>query len=563
MSDDIGIPFSLRRGPSGELGLLVEGRRHNLLLHSNDIEKLAPELAGTRSGKMSSIVAEESCPAFRCDTSRSFSIKFEADNPLQGKDFTVSLYGVLASSRQESVESIKSIPFELSISDGRERKVIKGSLNKSWNRHHCSILFSRIPTQIYCEFSTLSNLVLAKASEYQFGLTCLCLEEGLFPSSPIITTGAIGLREPDILSLNPENLTFNDAGTLLVFYQPLWTHSQLTPGIDPIILEFLSDARGEQGVRLVHDSQNNAQLRLDVWSDSGEAVSSFSGNRPPPANDVFVTSLNWEGCDFSLLLDGDLITSGQFDRPLSEMEKFYVASGKTDGEASLFAHIKQILIYPEEIADASLHALLYTLDPGVYEKFHAAYDKLIEESKCPMIKGESLPLVELLLRVAASWSVFNRTFDNEAGYRDSCAEILFTNKLIQSRESLANEGETDLTIHIPQESDVLPGREIKIEFKIWPRNDYNEVPTKPIKYMSEYDEIGAVFMIANHKRKDVRQEFRELVISNREYPYIKVWDQPLGAALPFHFVTQHRDPSTETDKFILSILISSGSLIYE
>ena len=81
--------------------------------------------------------------------------------------------------------------------------------------------------------------------------------------------------------------------------------------------------------------------------------------------------------------------------------------------------------------------------------------------------------------------------------------------------------------------------------------------------MSEYDEVGAVFMITKHKRKDVRRQFREIVISNSEYPCVEVWDQPLGTALPFHFVTQHRDPSTEDDKFILSILISSGSQIDE
>jgi len=346
MTDDLGIPYGLRRGPSGELGLLIEGCRHNLLLHSNDIEKLIPELRDVRSGTVRSIFAGETCAAFSCDTTQSFSISFEVENSLQRSDFSVSLFGVLASLPLKDAASTIPVPFEMSVSDGRETKVTTGCLEKEWRRHDCGFHFASRPRRLSCAFRTLPNRVLLTPIAYQFSLTGLCAEEGLFPSMPIVTNGAIGVRAPDRLSFSgSEALSqFKSAGTLVLVYRPQWTPSQLTPGINPCVFEALFD-EGQQGIRLVHDSHNNAQLRLDVWGDGGKTIKSFDGNRPPPSNDVFAIYFGWENQKFSLRLDGDLVFEGELDRSISELDEFYLASRKGDDEASLFAHLKQFSIY--------------------------------------------------------------------------------------------------------------------------------------------------------------------------------------------------------------------------
>lgn len=557
MQAEIGTPFGLRKGPSGALGLLLEGRRHNLIQYSNDIEALVPALAGTRSGAIKSIFSGEEVAAFTVHTNQTRRITFSVKNTLKSKDFTISFYGVIATSERRSGENAVSVPYEISISDGKEKKTNSGSLSKHWKRHSCSFSFSRTPKQIFCEFATLPNCIMSHPIEYQFGITGLCLEEGLFRTSPITTAGEIGRREPDKLSIKGDNLSLSKDGTFLFVYQPIWKPAQLGAGNDPIIFEALCSSDGEQGCRLVHSSQSDGELRLDVLDQGGGVVRSFVGKRPPPTNEVLIASLNWSGSDISLYLDGDLVTEGTLDYPISATEELYIGSSRTDSQASLFCHMKQFKVFDEIISERSLRALLFAMDPGIFGRFKSIYEKILKSSDCPLVEGEYREIIDLLIRVAAGWSEFGRKFDDEAGYRNSCAEHLYSNNLVQSRESLSHDGETDITIHISDGSDSLPAKQIKVEFKIWPRNDYKEAPAKPIKYMSEFDEVGVVYMISELKKKDISEQFKEIVTSNSDYICLQCWDQPLGAALPYHFVTKHRDPVTETDKIILSILFSS------
>jgi hypothetical protein len=84
-------------------------------------------------------------------------------------------------------------------------------------------------------------------------------------------------------------------------------------------------------------------------------------------------------------------------------------------------------------------------------------------------------------------------------------------------------------------------KRIRVEYKIWGRHDYNEVPTKPLKYFRAGDRRGSVFMINANKRKGIGEEYRQTVAS---YPggCIGIIDLPFGDSFADHFVSVHEFP---------------------
>jgi hypothetical protein len=81
------------------------------------------------------------------------------------------------------------------------------------------------------------------------------------------------------------------------------------------------------------------------------------------------------------------------------------------------------------------------------------------------------------------------------------------------------------------------GRTVRLEFKIWGRHDYADVPNKPLKYMTEDEQVGVVVMMNANKAtidrtyvKNVLQ--RDDCTWHVENPY----SEYTGV---FHFVSAH------------------------
>ena len=103
------------------------------------------------------------------------------------------------------------------------------------------------------------------------------------------------------------------------------------------------------------------------------------------------------------------------------------------------------------------------------------------------------------------------------------------------RESAAFEGRTDLTI---QEKNVQE-RILRIEFKVWGRNDYKAIPEKPLKYFLDHEKVAIVLMINPNKTKPIGSDYRKNVKSSLT-DVIEIIDKPFGDELyPDHFVSVH------------------------
>ena len=97
------------------------------------------------------------------------------------------------------------------------------------------------------------------------------------------------------------------------------------------------------------------------------------------------------------------------------------------------------------------------------------------------------------------------------------------------------EGRTDLAIQDRNDQERL----LRIEFKVWGRNDYKEIPEKPLKYFSDYEKVAIILMINPRKRKQIGDDYRRNVKSSPTN-VVAIVDKPFGDELyPDHFVSVH------------------------
>lgn len=535
--------------------LIMEGRRHNLLIHSINIEHWLPQDSWPDiSGSVESIFEKRIIPLFSCRSNKSNEITFEALNTIGRKDFTFSVFLM-------AFNVGLYVPFEISLSAGEETKKNRDSFSKHWKRGSISVDFVDVPKKIICTVKILPNIVLAKPTVINVGLTVLCLEEGLFASSPIISTAKIVSRSAGFLSFDltgESKVDVSKVGSIVFAYQPIWNPSDLTPGINPCILETISQT-GAVSLRLFHDSSNAGQLCLEVCDDGTEDSRFYRGARPHPIQRVFVVSLSWDEERFWLNVDGDLVVSAKEQLRISEADKFFLASRHENEDDGLFAHLVRFQIYDTVIIGQNLRAMLFTMDSELFVRFKDEYKELLAQTKLdsPFGRKPYKGLADHILRAVSTWPSLEKPFRDEAGYRDDCARLLEFSKFINSREALNSTGHTDLFIQIPVDDSIEIGantRTARIEFKIWPRNDYKEIPEKPIKYMEEREEVGVVVMISHHSQKDIRTDFNNLVTHNEKYPSEGCIEQPFGTHLQHHFIVTHSDPRNGSNKHILYIL---------
>lgn len=555
------MPEMQSEWPSGIVGksyLIVEGRRHNLVFHSNDIERWLPQRTWpAASGSGTSIFADETVAAFECRSNRSYEFRIDSANSLSRRDFTFSLYVV-------AYDFMHSIPYEIVITDGNERKIHRGSVTRYWSREYISFQFADRPEVISCIFKILPNALLKTPTRFKISATGICLEEGLFPSMPVVSYDDTGMRAQDFLSID---LRENDEGplaaegTIVFAYWPIWTADQLTQGIDPCVLEAVDD-NGDTLLRLFHNSRDSAQLSLETFDPITGERSIFSGARPQPANRVFVVSLAWEGSNFWLNLDGDLVASGDADLRLQGAEKIYLGCRHDTEDHSLFANLSQFICFSEAFRGKQLRAALFGIDPKVFARFEEEYVETLGELEFDNVFNEEpyKTCAHHLLRVVSNWAGNLNPMGDEAKYRDDCARFLEYSNIINSSEAQNPTGKTDLLIHLPATHSGSQGdsnRRFRVEFKIWPRNDYDKIPDKPMKYMTAMEEAGAFIMISQHKRRDIRKEFFQLAITSETFPMVKFIEQPYGKSHPYHFIVEHLDTRSGSHKQILYLLASS------
>lgn len=78
-----------------------------------------------------------------------------------------------------------------------------------------------------------------------------------------------------------------------------------------------------------------------------------------------------------------------------------------------------------------------------------------------------------------------------------------------------------------------------MEFKIWGRHDYKDIPEKPMKYFTDGESLGVVIMINPTKKKLIGEEYRSNV-SASDMKCHGIVNKPFEREFfPDHFVSIH------------------------
>ena len=78
-----------------------------------------------------------------------------------------------------------------------------------------------------------------------------------------------------------------------------------------------------------------------------------------------------------------------------------------------------------------------------------------------------------------------------------------------------------------------------VEFKVWGRHDYAEVPDKPLRYLTSSETAAVVLMINPRKTIRIGDEYRTNVL-NSPTECVAMTNRSFGDSFADHFVSTHR-----------------------
>lgn len=146
----------------------------------------------------------------------------------------------------------------------------------------------------------------------------------------------------------------------------------------------------------------------------------------------------------------------------------------------------------------------------------------------------------------------------EADIRDWVFAIIRRPGVRASRESYSKIGRTDLMLvySLPGEGSPsdLVDKQYRIEFKIWGRHGYKEIPSQPMKYMTEDELVGASVMIDRRAAPSI-SDFEDYVRANPDYQCISIKEIPVMDSNLRYFVSFHHDPRYRMARMMINILL--------
>ncbi|MCT0211701.1 MULTISPECIES: hypothetical protein [Synechococcales] len=146
----------------------------------------------------------------------------------------------------------------------------------------------------------------------------------------------------------------------------------------------------------------------------------------------------------------------------------------------------------------------------------------------------------------------------EADIRDWVLAIIKRPGVRASRESYSKIRRTDLRLAytLPGDGSAtdLVEKQYRIEFKIWGRHGYKDVPSQPMKYMTEDELVGASIMIDRRATPSIC-DFEDYVRANPDYQCISIKEIPVMEANLRYFVSFHRDLRYRMLRMMINILL--------
>lgn len=428
------------------------------------------------------------------------------------------------------------------LGDGHDDKCDNLSVTQATTRFEVPCEFATSPD---CASVSLGGEVPIDKSAISvlIGFAFLTIEEGLFASSPIPPGDPIGFRDGERLSSKRAGNFFSgDSGTVSFFFSPIWNGPQLGEG-DVVFLIDCIAADQQSAVSICADGADYGKLKATIIA-AGK-IQTLSTDIIPVRGILYAVALRWAVGMAEVLVNGRSAATAQVDFPdaaaLGE-DVFIGSTGRLAGQPA-FATLSHVSSHAAWLSDDHLRANIFQAYPNEFGRFMPDWERFTNAPQIELFKTDSWEFqfaLVLLRQIPRLWQEIPPPWllegkIDESHCRDEIHRYLAHRDFGVMSEYTTFEGRTDLAIQDRNDQE----RILRIEFKVWGRNDYKEIPEKPLKYFSDYENVAIVLMINPRKRKQIGDDYRRNVKSSPTN-VVAIVDKPFGDELyPDHFVSVH------------------------
>lgn len=534
------------------VGLIMEGARHNLL-PSNPFSSrdCSPVITGAEVNAES---RHRKCPdapmwSFNIAPGVPFHIEVAVQCPELILGYTFSMFA--------ETTHHESFLIKVTLSDGIEAKCDNLLISQTLTRFEVTHQFASSPASLLIvlagEIPAIDN-----PRTVSLGIVYPTVEEGLFASSAIAPADPVGFRAGEQSSYQTAGNFFSgQAGTLSFFFSPIWHGPQLGEENTAFLIDCIGRDQ-QNAVSIYADGADYGKLKAAIIA-AGK-IQALSTDLIPVRGSLYSIALRWSAGLAEILVNGRTVAASEVVFPdiKSLGSRVFVGSTERSPNLSAFGILTHLCCWPEWLTDDYLRASIFEAYPAEFEQFMPDWEQVTNRPRVELFKtdcwGFQFALV-LLRYIPKLWQehppvwLLQGAID-ESHCRDEILRFLSGRDWGCVSEYTIFEGRTDLAIHDKNDQN----RMLRIEFKVWGRNDYKEIPEKPLKYISDQESIGVVLMINPSKHKRIGDEYRENVASSPT-DCLGIIDRPFGDELfPDHFVSIHERVNARAE--ILHIVLN-------
>ena len=521
----------------GPIGLIVEGERTNLV----------PEMLFESSNCVVDFDRARFCgygvywkfpefaiPIVEFDYSEKGTVTIQIKNELRELGFTFSSY-------LYTVENEEAL-YQISLSDGFETVAQNCWVTGQATRFAVSHEFATLASEFFLRIKRLDCKEDAP-SVRKIGIALPVLENGLFASTPIIPSTAASTRGAELVTHDQFHaLVGKTIGTVAMCVYPSWHGHQLGFNRKAYLIDCIANDSSDR-FSLFADGAENGCLRLE--SRVGEKTCVLRSGFTPPKDRPSVIAFRFAGTTMDFIIGGHTTASHSdfsiSEKLLSTNTPFYLGSSKAEPRHGLFGVISFLVGYPLWLADSKLRAEYYIKAPHWFPEFESDCLWVHDHPLAHLTEDSwALPIIQKVMGLHRSWQempppwLAQEAID-EGDFRDEMRRYLSWLDYDCIAEYTSVTGRTDLLVRQKPDLD----HTIRFEFKVWGRNDYKEMPAKPLKYMLEGEHIGVVIMINPSKVKNIAEEYRTHVETSATSVQTLI-ERPFEKDFaPDHFVSVH------------------------
>ncbi len=463
-----------------------------------------------------------------------FQIKIEVNCPREHLGYTFSTFATTSA----------NIPIDLRLtfSDGDERKCDNLHVSNELTRFETAHEFANAPTLLSVELRNESVSEQFNEEPTTIGFAFFSIEEGLFASSPIPPGEPRGIRGGEQLSMQREGNFFeHSSGTLSLFFVPSWTGPQLGSEYKAYLLDCVADSFLDS-ISIYADGADYGKIKASIVANGNHQA--IETNIIPICGKMYAIALRWTTDSVELVINGRSVAES-VNIQMPDKDKLglrvYIGSTSRSSYFSAFGYLANVLSWSVWLSDNNLRAIIFENHPNVFPQFET--DWIASQNTQPILitsQSWAFDLVQKMLRMQRTWQEtppdwLNKETVDESKYRDEMHRLLQCFDLFCIREAHSSAGRTDLLVS--DKSD--PTKMLRMEFKIWGRHDYDQIPEKPLKYFLQGEDVAIVVMINPNKKKPINNEYRKNV-SGSPTNCVDIIDMPFEQAFfPDHFISLH------------------------